>query len=716
MGEKKFRAFISYSHADEAWASWLQRSLERFRAPGSLAKILAAQGKPARLSPVFRDREDLPVAGSLNSAIQAALADSEFQIVICSPRGAKSRWVNEEIKYFHRIHGPGRVFALIVDGEPGASNIPGRENEECFPRALRFALTADGEETAERAEPLAADARKVGDGKRYALLKVAAGMLGVGLDDLIRRDAVRRARQAWAVTGASLVGMAGAGALAFYAVAKGNEATTMRGKAEDLIEFMLTDLKDKLEPVGRLDILEDVGDRAMTYYSDQKLDALDDDALARRAKAMILLGRIDDIRLDIESAAKAFDEAERATGALLKRSPNNPDRVFDHAQSVFYVGETAMKRNKREKGEAKYQEYFRLAQRLVDLDPDNPRSQLEVAYATNNLGTLKHKAGDFAPAIQLFEKSVEARRRLVDQAPDDAKLKFAYAYAISWLAFAEMERGDFQRTVDLLDDQLAVYGPLADPASENFAVLAEAVIAHYRAAESSLYLDHIVAARAHLDAAKVLVDRLAARDSNNPRWAYSRLMTYRVEAFMHMMNGDIQSAIAAASMAVEIGRTIPAKSASSSEGFGLGLGSALALRLLLDPAHSQAFEDTAFLSDLVFRLSAADILENSNFFAFEIIALAEYERRLGRLDKQTEYLSAAIAKLDPIFSTLPARTKLILAEIYRQVGVPAKSYAILDYFDAQGFDGAALAAAQRKMFVQDQTLLTGQPPAISLPE
>lgn len=701
MGEKKYRAFISYSHADEAWASWLQRSLERFRAPGSLAKILTAQGKSARLSPVFRDREDLPVAGSLNSAIQAALADSEFQIVICSPRGAKSRWVNEEIKYFHRIHGPGRVFALIVGGEPGASDIPGRESEECFPPALRFALTADGEQTTERAETLAADARKVGDGKRYALLKVAAGMLGVGLDDLIRRDAVRRARRAWMVTCASLVGMAGAGALAFYAVAKGNEATLMRGKAEDLIEFMLTDLKDKLEPVGRLDILEDVGDRAMTYYSDQKLSALDDDALARRAKAMILLGRIDDIRLDIDSAAKAFAEAERATKKLLDRSPKNPDRVFDHAQSVFYVGETALKRDERVKGEEKFQEYFRLAERLVELDPENPRSQLEVAYATNNLGNLKHRAGDFAAAILLFEKSVEARRRLAAQSPDDAKLNFAYAYAISWLALAEMDRGDFQRAIDRLDDQIAVYGPLADPASENFAVLAEAVIAHHRAAESSLYLNDVASARAHLDAAMPLVDRLAARDPKNPRWAYNRLVAYRVEAFMHIMNDDLQSALNAANIAVEIGRTIPFQSATSLEGFRLGPSWALALRLLLDPAHPHANEDAASLSDLVSSLSAADIFANSTFFAFVNFALADHGGRGGRPERKAEYLSAAIAKLEPVSSTLPARAKLVLAEIYREAGAPVKAEALLDQFDAQGFDGAALAAAQRKMLLLD---------------
>src|SRR4029077_14370510 len=41
------------------------------------------------------------------------------------------------------------------------------------------------------------------------------------------------------------------------------EADQRRRQAEDLIGFMLGDLRPKLEEVGRLDILDEVGDRAM---------------------------------------------------------------------------------------------------------------------------------------------------------------------------------------------------------------------------------------------------------------------------------------------------------------------------------------------------------------------------------------------------------------------------------------------------------------------
>ena len=45
-----------------------------------------------------------------------------------------------------------------------------------------------------RAEPIAADARREGDGKENAKLKLIAGLLGIGYDMLKRREAEATAR------------------------------------------------------------------------------------------------------------------------------------------------------------------------------------------------------------------------------------------------------------------------------------------------------------------------------------------------------------------------------------------------------------------------------------------------------------------------------------------------------------------------------------------
>ena len=88
--EYKYRAFISYSHADERWASWLHRALESYRVPRRLVGTVTEFGVvPERIAPVFRDRDELTAATNLGDKLTQALEQSAFQIVICSPAAAR---------------------------------------------------------------------------------------------------------------------------------------------------------------------------------------------------------------------------------------------------------------------------------------------------------------------------------------------------------------------------------------------------------------------------------------------------------------------------------------------------------------------------------------------------------------------------------------------------------------------------------------------------
>jgi WD40 repeat protein len=220
MSSDEFRywAFVSYSHKDRKWGEWLVRTLETFTVPKDLVGSEGAFGEiPGRIFPLFRDRDELPVAADLSEKITDALAHSRFLIVICSPASASSRWVNKEIATFKAMGRGRRVLSLIVDGEPGASSDPARAEEECFPSALRYEVDETGELTAVPADPLAADTRDSGDGKRDASLKIVAAILGVSFDAVKRRDDARRIRRL-RVTIASLALLtATIAGLAYYA-------------------------------------------------------------------------------------------------------------------------------------------------------------------------------------------------------------------------------------------------------------------------------------------------------------------------------------------------------------------------------------------------------------------------------------------------------------------------------------------------------------------
>jgi hypothetical protein len=200
----KFRAFLSYTPADQRTVAWLHKALESYRIPKDLQGTPGRDGPiPKQLFPIFRDRDELSSSPDLSRSIKEALQASAYLIVVCTPASAKSRWVNQEITEFIKLGRADRIYVLIVEGEPGESPDQGG----CFPPALRTRLGADGTIVDDPSrEVLAADLRPEGDGRDDAKLKLIAGLLGVPYNALRRRE-VAAARRRLLVTQAIAAAM-----------------------------------------------------------------------------------------------------------------------------------------------------------------------------------------------------------------------------------------------------------------------------------------------------------------------------------------------------------------------------------------------------------------------------------------------------------------------------------------------------------------------------
>ena len=118
----KYDAFISYRHAelDSFVAELLHKQLESFKVPKIANKEIKETGKQG-IKRVFRDKDELPLVGNLSAPITEALKDSEFLIVICSPRTQESLWVQREIETFLQYRDASHILAVLIEGEPDAS-------------------------------------------------------------------------------------------------------------------------------------------------------------------------------------------------------------------------------------------------------------------------------------------------------------------------------------------------------------------------------------------------------------------------------------------------------------------------------------------------------------------------------------------------------------------------------------------------------------------
>lgn len=203
----KYDAFISYRHCepDSFVAENIHKRLENFKLPASVIKNC----NPSKtcIERVFRDVEELPLSDNLSDPISNALENSDFLIVIATPRYLESKWCMKEVTTFLQMHGRERILVVLAEGEPADS----------FPEILTYREYEQTDEAGnicvvrEECEPLAADTR--GTDKKeilknmdVAVTKLCAAIFGLNYDDLKQRRREQKIKRI--ITIASIVGAA----------------------------------------------------------------------------------------------------------------------------------------------------------------------------------------------------------------------------------------------------------------------------------------------------------------------------------------------------------------------------------------------------------------------------------------------------------------------------------------------------------------------------
>jgi tetratricopeptide (TPR) repeat protein len=435
-----YRAFISYSHRDKAHVRRLHREVESYRIPPKLVGKVTAVGEvPRRLSPVFRDRDELPASSDLGTQLRAAIRGSMFLIVICSPASAKSHWVNQEIINFKRAHGEGNLLALIVDGVPYGSDTPGKEDEECFPQALRYVLGPDGELTDERTEPIAADLRPEADGPRLARLKLIAGLTGLKLDELVQRETQRRMRRLALVASGAMAGMVLTGGLAFYANAARIEANEQRKVAQKeaaaaraASDFLVGTFElsnpatENPRTVTALTILGRSAERARTDLADQP--AIQTRMLATLGRAYNNLGLVNEARTAFEQSLPAIEKA-------------GPDG----AEAMAVLAATYAKQGSLDKALAT----VKRAEAM--LGPDKTQNLNVRASAATIEGRILNASSQVKPGLAAYDRAL-AYYRAMDNAPP-----VAIAGVLNNQGLLLSDDGQYAAAEKSLNESLAIY-------------------------------------------------------------------------------------------------------------------------------------------------------------------------------------------------------------------------------------------------------------------
>ena len=486
------------------------------------------------LKPIFRDREELAASRDLSETIRNALADSEHLIVICSPASAQSHWVAAEIEHFIALGHDASVLCLIVDGKPGD------EKDECLPLPLRDR------------EPLGADVRPSGDGRRNALIKIAAGLLNVPLDALRRRDMHRRQRRMALISAASFAGMVGAFALAFVAQQARDAAQQEAEKARQITGF-LVDVFKRADPaetrrrdMTARELLEESAAEISTRFEKQE------DVLV-------------DLSNEVGSIFESYAEFAQAEALFLQAAAHAEraygDDTLEYARSIRGVARMLLMQDR-------YEDAIQLARRGLAVEekilgPNNP----DLAGALSDLAGSLIYAGDFGPeAIEMLERAEQLHQRSGKPDNEDA---IATEFRLAGLY---REQGRFNEAIpryesalrrlehiDARPDRramvLAELGNalgMAERAEESLTSYDEAISIlaglygdeHANLANIWLFKSHLLLSMQETEPARNAIDN-AVRIASNSLGSDSDLVSFALEAKLrlHLMEEEIDEAV-----------------------------------------------------------------------------------------------------------------------------------------------------------------------------
>jgi len=230
---------------------------------------------------------------------------------------------------------------------------------------------------------------------------------------------------------------------AHRAEAAEQQAQVRRKQAEDALSYMLGEFADKLRPIGRLELLDSVGSKALSLLA-EGTEAGPMEKL-QRAKALTVIGEVRVSKRELDSAIEPLE----AANALLQGDPPTPEMLAAwrkaQGQAAFWLGHVAYTQRRFAAAEAALLMYSQASRQWAEANPTSQDAQLEVAYASNNLGTLLLDQGRLVEAEARFLSATNEMERVLLLRPSDAALRIEWGNSLSWLGSTLAQRGRYRQ-------------------------------------------------------------------------------------------------------------------------------------------------------------------------------------------------------------------------------------------------------------------------------
>ena len=289
-------------------------------------------------------------------------------------------------------------------------------------------------------------------------------------------------------------------------------------EAEGLTAFMLEDLIDRLRPLGRLDLLDQVAEEAQRYYQRVPSELRSAERRYRHGLALRTLAQVLELEGRWDNAEGSYRKVLGIARDLVAEDPTDVRLQQNLRRSLDDLGDVLLQQKKTAEAEAAFRESLALSQRIVDLQPRDPTAQVALADAWDDLGGLHEDKGELEQAMAAYEEALEVTRRLTARDPDNVSWQSKLARSYHRIGSVHEKRRELPLARAAFDETLAIDRRAAaqrsgDTEYQTFLTQALYDMARLHRAEGDLQ-----ASLERFEEALAIDRRLVAQDPSNARW------------------------------------------------------------------------------------------------------------------------------------------------------------------------------------------------------
>ena len=496
------------------------------------------------------------------------------------------------------------------------------------------------------------------------------------------RKFVRRNRLGVAFGGAMVLGLIGFSIVTSVQAERiaeaRNRAIQRQGQAEDLLSFLVGDLRSNLTSLGRLDLLDDVANQALEYFASVDLSELSEEELTRQAEVLTQVGEIRVSRVQYPEALAAFREAYGRSAQLYLAQPDDGERLFARSQAEFWIGFLSYREGDWETAREWFTRYLESSLELSSLNPSRPDWMREVGFGYHNLAVLQLEGyGDLEAAQEGFARAASVWDALLVVSPDGQAIQDR-VMTLSFQADVSRDLGHAAQYVEYHRETVDLMRQALDQDPDNARWLEQLASYLNNLALAEGWTGSPVAALSQLEEAGRIFTDLILHDSTNQaaRASYARARVRRAGALV--AQGQITAADSVVSQVI-----------LALDGLADTAPDDIQVRRMMRDVSRTKAEIELAMGDLEGALNSiqdAISVAQEEATGREFVLRGEVHAALGQYDPALDSWHAALEILQPQAERSRAPEVLVpLARALLLMGRSAEGDALVDSLNEMGY-------------------------------